>query len=215
MKRISILLCFIMCTLVSLLSQEKLELRLVPTNVSESSEILCFDTQFKNISDKKIKLAGQNYRLFYDALQLKFKGDNLKSLLPEQTYGSVDMNQSLHNIDARGYGNLKFGQNLGFLNYSIRMTEEDEELITLPPYSPWLSTTNICFQATDALGPINIIWAREGLTSGYATAFTEISALDENDMSHPVLIQVYQDFIKLSDGTGVNGPMVLQSTQNH
>ena len=72
MKRISILLCFIMCTLVSLLSQEKLELRLVPTNVSESSEILCFDTQFKNISDKKIKLAGQNYRLFYDALQLKF-----------------------------------------------------------------------------------------------------------------------------------------------
>ena len=125
MKRISILLCFIMCTLVSLRSQEKLELRLVPTNVSESSEILCFDTQFKNISDKKIKLAGQNYRLFYDALQLKFKGDNLKSLLPEQTYGSVDMNQSLHNIDARGYGNLKFGQNLGFLNYSIRMTEED------------------------------------------------------------------------------------------
>ena len=215
MKRIYLLLCIILCAISNILSQAKLELRLVPTNISESADVLCFDTQFKNISDTDINLAGQNYRLFYDALQLKFKPSHLKSLLPSKTYGNIDMNQSLHNIDARGYGNLKFGQNLGFLNYSLRISEDKEEMIILPPFSPWISTTNVCFQASDRLGAVNIVWAREGLTSGYATAYTEISSLDNSEQSQPVLIQVYQDYIKLSDGTGVNDPMVLQSTQNH
>ena len=215
MKRIYLLLCIIICATSKILSQAKLELRLVPTNISESADVLCFDTQFKNISDTDINLAGQNYRFFYDALQLKFKPSHLKSLLPSKTYGNIDMNQSLHNIDARGYGNLKFGQNLGFLNYSLRISEDKEEMITLPPFSPWISTTNVCFQASDRLGAVNIVWAREGLTSGYATAYTEISSLDNSEQSQPVLIQVYQDYIKLSDGTGVNDPMVLQSTQNH
>ncbi|MEE9439775.1 MAG: hypothetical protein V3V14_12290 [Saprospiraceae bacterium] len=215
MKRIITITCIGVCTIFSLFSQEKVEIRLVPTNVNKSADVLCFDTQFKNISNIDIKLAGQNYRLFYDALQLKFVDNDLTSLLVSKTYDKIDLNQSLHNIDARGYGNLKFAQNLGFLNYSVRMTDNQEEIVTLPAFSPWLSTTNICFQATNSQGSLNIVWAREGLTGGYATAYTEISILDEDKVSSPALIQIYQDFIKLSDGTGVNDPMILQSTQNH
>ena len=215
MKRTFLLLSIIVSTTFGLFAQEKLEIRLVPTNVSESADVLCFDTQFKNISDHNIVLADQNYRMFYDALQLKLIDGRMKSFLPKTSYEEIDLNQSLHNIDARGYGDLKFGQNLGFINYTIKMTDEKDDAITLPAFSPWMSTSNLCFQANDVMGPVNIVWAREGLTSGYATAFTEISSFDKNQDNSPVLIQIYQDFIKLSDGTGVNDPMVLQSTQNH
>lgn len=197
-------------------SQEKFEIRLVPTNAGDDPGIVCFDTQFKNTSDQRIELAGQNYRLFYDALQLKYLDDrDVRSYLPASTYDEVDLNQALHNIDARGYGNLLFSQNLGFINYSIRLTEDHSKVVSLPAESGWLSTSNICFQLNDNYGTVSLIWAREGLTDGYATAFTEVSVLDNDELDKPAMIQIYQDYIKLSDGTGVNDPAVLQSTQNH
>lgn len=214
MKTFSVLTAIMLFCVCISTAQEKFEIRLVPTNVSHASDVLCFDTQFKNISDMDVEFAGQNYRLFYDALQLKFQKSAIKSHLPKETYGMIDLNQSLHNIDARGYGNLQFSQNLGFINYSLRTTDDLKKIITLPPHSGWLSTTNICFKATDPLGPMNLIWGRDGLTDGYATAFTEVAVLDENKIDKTAMIQVYQDFIKLSDGTSVNDPMVLQSTKN-
>jgi len=215
MKSINLFVSLILVFSSFLNAQEDFEVRLVPTNNGDNPKVICFDTQFKNISEKDVKLSGQNYRLYYDALQLKFLKPLLQSYLPENSYGNVDINQSLHNIDARGYGNLKFSQNLGFINYSIRSTEDTDKIIVLPSFSGWLSTTNICFQATDPLGPKNIIWARQGLTNGYATAFTELSVLDDNENSYPGIIQIYQDYIKLSEGKAVNDPMVLQTTTNN
>ena len=64
------------------------------------------------------------------------------------------------------------------------------------------------------MGPINLIWGRDGLTDGYATAFMEVALLDENFIDQTAQIQVYQDYIKLSEDTGVNDPSVLQSAEN-
>jgi len=217
MKRAILIIGAILCASMISYTQSKLEIRLVPTNSGNSAEILCFDTQFKNISEETIPLADQNYRLFYDSKRLELEDAKLKSFLPRSSYESLDINQTLHDIDARGYGDLKFSQNLGFINYSIKAldTDQTDNVITLPPNSPWMSTTNICFNTNDVLGPVNIVWARDGLTDGYATAYTEISQYQDEKQTSPVLIQIYHDFVKLSDGTGVNDPMVLQSTQNH
>lgn len=215
MKRIYNSLCLCIVVFSSLLSQDKVEIRLIQTNYGASQDITCFDTQIKNISNNELNLADQNYRIFYDALQLKSIDQKIQCLLPKQTYAEVDLNQSLHNIDARGYGDLKFDQNLGFLNYSIRMNDDHGKITALSPHSSWISTTNICFKTTDPQGPINIVWARKGLTQGYATAYTEISSIKQSTLSHPVEIQVFQDYIRLSDGTEVNNSSILQAAQNH
>ena len=214
MKTIRLFFLLNLVCSVFLFGQDKFEIRLVPTSVGNTSDILCFDTQFKNISNNKVDIGGQNYRIYYDALQLKFNKNATKSYLPEQSYGSIDINQSLHNIDARGYGSLQFGQNLGFINYSLRTTDDVKKIVTLPPNSGWLSTTNVCFLAADPVGPINLIWGRDGLTDGYATAFTEIAVLDDDFIDKSAEIQVYQDFIKLADETGITDPTVLQSAEN-
>ena len=121
MKKITFITFLFLICISQIISQERFEVRLVPTNTHDHPEVACFDTQFKNISSEDVVLGGQNYRLFFDALQLDFlEEEGIKSYLAETTYNEPDLNQSLQNIDARGYGSLQFSENLGFINYSIR-----------------------------------------------------------------------------------------------
>lgn len=214
MKYVFLFIFLCLLALQSISGQEKFEIRFVSTGVGIQSNTLCFDTQYKNISQTAITLGGQNYRIYYDALQLKVSKETIKSLLSQWSYEAVDVNQTFHNIDARGYGDLSFSQNLAFINYSIRTADDLSHTVKLEPNSGWLSTSNVCFVINNSAHPLKLLWAREGLTDGYATAFTEISVIDNYSIDKIAQIQVYQDYNKQINSSDLD-PVLQQSVQNH
>jgi hypothetical protein len=156
---------------VKLLSQ--VSLSLTPT----SAENICYHISIQNLSSKDIKLAGQNYRFYYEALGTKFKEDQLESYLPKE-YNQLAVVQNLVG-DATGYGFLPFEKNLGFVNLATDYHLSSSNPIIIGADGE-VNIAKICFSGE--INNNNIIWANEGLTEGYATAFNELSQLTEDGM---------------------------------
>jgi len=123
-------------------------------------------------------LAGQSYRLFYDASIGSFISGT--SLLPNSNYSSLTVVQDLQNVDASAVGDLSFDDNLGFLNYFIELTDDNIGGINLPLDGSFLPTSQLCFQVTptvlnDPTMCFEAVWARDNLTEGYFDAFVDVN----------------------------------------
>ena len=142
------------------------------STVSNTATI-CFEVQIKSADSNTWELAGQNYRLFYDASKASFISGT--SLLSDK-YQPFNLVQHAQNIDASNVdGPLEFEENLGFLNYSIDLLDLTNTG-TLVFKDTWLSTSQICFELEATEENFSIVWARNGMTDAYATSFVEISS---------------------------------------
>ena len=178
---------------------------------NETSDMDCFDVQVR-LPDHEVVptiLGSQNYRIYYDASTLRFLRDHTVSHLNGHGYTDVRIIQAIHNSNAAGYGNLEFGESLGFINMSISDSGNPEVLLSLS--QAWLSCAEICFEnsASDNLG--NIVFARQGLTDGYATAFTGISIFVDSK-SEEATISNYGDIH--SESTSSSDIMVNNDLRN-
>ena len=165
----------------------------------------CYDITVVNVNDVQVVLAGQNYRLYYDASSALFQSKSLVSYLPSP-YSPLKVVQEAVG-DATGYGNLSFEKNLGFINLAtdLHLTGNSEAII-LEKFGEF-QVASLCF---DNESEIAFYWAKEGATDGYATAFNEIAQLHTNGLLAPVVISEYilpsqNEFVPMAFNLGIEG----------
>lgn len=178
-KKIKLLVCFLcLLGMHQLTAQSEYKIRLTKDNSASDGEA-CYQVAL-NSTQAPWYLAGQNYRLFYDASTLSFQSGT--SLLSD-SYQKFNLVQNEENIDASGLEDcLHYANTLGFLNYSIDLLNTTSESASVPNNNDWLPTTRLCFKQIEGQDKApTITWARPELTSVYARSYIEISEyLDVN-----------------------------------
>ncbi|MFK7983668.1 MAG: GEVED domain-containing protein [Saprospiraceae bacterium] len=178
------------------------ELQLALNNVDCQTNTVCYDVQLRSSDGNNWTLAGQNYRLYYDAALGAYQSGS--SLLGNTDYGNFILNQDLQGINTTGTGSLAFEDSLSFLNYSIDLNNINTGGTTLPTDGSWLTTSQLCFTVTaDLLNtPSNCfeaVWGRMNLTDPYATSFVEISEWVQDGVTQMAAGTVYND-LESADG---------------
>lgn len=168
-------------------------------------KVACFNVQLRNIDGSDWDLAGQNYRLYYDASLAAFQSGT--STLTGD-YQSFTLIQDAQDVDASATGsNLNFEGTLGFLNYTMDLTNVTNGGISLPADSSWVTTSQLCFTLEDTLlnNPstcLEAIWARDTLTAAYATSFVEVSQWIQADSTKMASGVRYND-LDMMEGTSI------------
>ena len=159
----------------------------------------CYDIQLASADAVSLNLAGQNYRLYYDATKLGLKEEMSTSLLPSELYTKLVLKDNFKNINATGAGNLDFDSNLSFFNLGNDIKDELVGGIVLPASGEWVSTARVCFEVLGQTGSSsttdknNIFWARPELTSNYATAYVEVAEWVSPSITRSVKAAIYFD----------------------
>lgn len=166
------------------------DIRFNRSSVNCQTRTVCYDVQLRP-NGPSFNLAGQNYRIYYDGSKASWISGS--SLLPSQYQGfTLVPNGNIQNVDASATnGLLSFDATLSFLNYGMDLNDTQNGGINLPT-GQWTTTSNLCFTVTqDVVDNPNVcveaVWAREALTSQYATAYVEVSKwLSSNNTTNAV-----------------------------
>lgn len=144
-----------------------------------------------NNSDQDVTVAGQNYRLYYNAKSARFT-DNVQSYLPK-SYTKLELVQHFYNQDASGYGKLAFEENLGFINLACDYKLESLNPMVVKPNQEIL-VFSLTFECYD-INAFEVKWAENNITSGYATAFNELAGIVNDSL---VALKINE--LKIEDG---------------
>jgi len=125
-----------------------------------------------NNSSEDIKLAGQNYRLYYDSESSIFDDKSITSNLSE-AYSKIKVVEHFFDIDASGFGPLSFDSHLGFINFHIDFNEIEKDAILIESNGK-LKITEFSFLGDELP---NIVWGQKNITKSYATAFVELAQI--------------------------------------
>lgn len=159
-KKLNGILCFGFC-LVTVLSfgQKTVDIKLDPKRISK--ELSCFDIQLRSPHGEEILLAGQNYRLFYDASKVKVKKESIKSLLDPKAYTPIDVISTELN-------------NIGFLSLSLDGREINDKVEKLSTSGTWHASAYVCFENI-AKKDFDLTWAHKDRTFQFASASVAMS----------------------------------------
>ncbi len=166
----------------------------------------CYLVQVRSADGQTWNLAGQNYRIYYDASTASYINGSVMSLLPDAQYSSPLLTSDQQNVDASSFpGDLPFAETLSFLNYSIDLMNLSNGGINLPSSGDWVTTSSLCFEVPQSAidNPsecINLVWARMGKTDGYATAFVEISQWLATNSTAEAVGSVFDDMDQNDSG---------------
>ena len=143
----------------------------------------CYDISLKTSDNNTVHLAGQNYRLFYDASKLNFTEEASYSHLDPRSYGALD----ILNTETKG---------IGFLSLSIAGRKLTDKSIFLDKENLWTKTLYVCFDRETETG-YDLTWANEGKTGAYATAEVTMSEWVDKDHHQVLDINIFEDFHSL------------------
>ncbi len=179
-----------------LAAQNHYNIRLVPNGASPLGKV-CYDVQLASADAVDLNLAGQNYRIYYDATQLEYDANSSRILLSKEKYTDLIIKDNRQDIDASGAGPLAFDNHLSFLNVGNDLKDELNGGIILPASGEWVSTTNVCFNLVNnsavSASDHSIFWARPELTQSYATAYVEVAEWIAPYKTIPSTAAVYFD----------------------
>ena len=176
---IRILLILILTSSVSLsFGQKQVDLKLTPSGTLSSAQ--CFDVMLRSPHGEEIKLAGQNYRLFYSADKLDFLADKIHNPLDGRTYSKIDL---LHTED----------HSIGFVSISIDGKQLSDKTVVLDRAGTWQKTISVCFDS-QADRPIDLTWANAKKTALYATAEVAFSEWVNADEQQVLILNEVIDF---------------------
>ena len=160
------------------LNAQNYDVRFNRTSVNCQTRQVCYDVQIRPNGATPFYLAGQNWRIYWDATKATFVSGT--SVLPTPLYTPYTQVQLVQNANADATnGPLGFEANFGFLNYFMDLNDTNNGGIVLPA-GVWTSTSNLCFTVAQAVidNPntcIEMVFGRESLTAPYATAYVEVS----------------------------------------
>ena len=175
---------------VSLNSQTDLRLQINQGNQLEDQQ--CVNLSITNWSDDQVNLSSQNYRMYYSADNLKLMEQSLKSSLQEDLY-QLKLVQHVDGVDASGRGSLEFENNLGFINFSIVHTNFKQKGVPITGNA--LEIAQMCFVVNDFEKDIQVVLAREEMTSTYGRAYVELSTHNSENTLGTTSISQYKDLI--------------------
>jgi len=193
MKKYNVLF-LLLCFQIASFAQNHYNVRLQPIEQGNPTK-QCYNLQLATADSKDLVLAGQNYRLYYDASILSYADS--KSLLPEEKYANFQSRNFVGYESAQGMGFLPFEEHLGLLSVSVDLDDIKSGGITLNSQGDWKSTCHVCFdRIADKVADedkASIIWARPELTQEYATAYVEVSEWLGKDITVPAIADQYED----------------------
>lgn len=167
---------------------QKYDIRLKKKNTLSTETSSCYNVQIRSSTDENFKLAGQNYRLFYDATDVSFNATTSHSKLPTPRYTPMVVVQDIQNVNATGFGDLPFMENLSFLNFYMDLNNLKKGGVNVPAYGGWKTTSVICFDHIDpdvSTNGFDAVWGRPGKTDQLATAFVEVSEWKSRTLTVP------------------------------
>lgn len=200
MKKIHLLIGVLIGMFSTNINAQKLyDIRLEPMSLNIPGKV-CYEIQLNSITGQELNLAGQNYRLYYDAALLKFNSDWSLSNLSTDDYTEMTVTEELYDLDATGGGELEYEAHLGFVNFSMDLKNISSGGIILDVIGTRLATAQICFDLLEEGININsgIHWARANLTAGYATAFVEVSEWVNPNKTCPAFASEYHDIDQIN-----------------
>ncbi len=127
----------------------------------------CFDIQLRSPAGHDIDLAGQNYRIFYNANHVSFLEDRISHNLDRETYGKMDV---INTVD----------DNIGFVSLSLDSRVLTDKIVKLDRSGDWAKTLNVCF-SHDKKSSVDLTWAHAEKTSRFATAEIAMSEWVDED----------------------------------
>ncbi|MFT4567841.1 MAG: hypothetical protein ACI9FN_002809 [Saprospiraceae bacterium] len=174
MCRLTITVVSLFILFVSLSANSDVQLRLQPNLYDPASNSVYVNVEIKYDGTGEFVLADQNYRIYYDASSLQFDTKYSNSDLPSDLYSDILIHELLENVPADKVNQLKFDKNLGFLNFSINLSNNFTGGIKIKPSHGWERVAILRFQLAPNQDPADIVWSRNGTTNKYATAFVQI-----------------------------------------
>ena len=184
-------------------SQKTFDVRFALSGVDCVNRTVCYDVQIRSANGTSWGLAGQNYRIFYNSALASYISGT--SLLPTSSYTNYVLVQDVQDANASGVnGPLAFEATLGFLNYYMDLNDVANGGISLPANGNWVTTSNLCFNVDQSVFDdpnicLELVWARDGLTNDYATAFVEVSQWVGANNTTPAVPNFHDD-MDASDG---------------
>ncbi len=178
MKKQKVFLLIILCCLGSLIilnAQSNYDIRLNLNHIDSLNKVAYYDVQLRSTNNTNWGVAGQNYRLFFDASKAIFLQGVSK--LPD-SYQQFNLVQHVQEVDASATnGAIKFAKTLGFLNFAIDLSDVFNGGITLKEDGNWSTTVQLSFKpkGNTTIDCLAAVWGREGKTGDYATSFVEVS----------------------------------------
>ncbi len=140
-------------------AQKEVDIMLKSSVITEQTG--CFDILLRSAHGLDIDIAGQNYRLFYNADKLSFSKDRITYQLDNETYSKIDL---INTED----------DNIGFVSISIDGKALTKDVVNLSRDGTWKQTLNICFDRLNSES-YDITWANAKRTSLFATAEVALS----------------------------------------
>ena len=175
----SALLCLFLTS--NIYAQKSIDLK-ISLHQSEGAKS-CYDLLLKTSDNKEVFLAGQNYRLFYDATKLNFLEEASFSHLDPRSYSALDV----LNTETRG---------IGFLSLSVAGRKLTDKTIFLENDNAWAKTIYICFEQESA-SDFDLTWAIDNKTGAYATAEVTMSEWVDKDHHQVLDINLLEDYHSL------------------
>jgi|GEM_PF-1859196 len=197
MKTLLLLVVLAVCTS-TLCAQRQVDLMLSPSASVEGAR--CFDIQLRSPHGHDIDVAGQNYRLFFNADKLDFIEDMISHDLDPETYSRIDL------ISTED-------QNIGFLSLSIDGKALSDKTITLDRSGTWQKTLNICFDA-GANSEIDLTWANSRKTALFATAEVAMSEWISEERQQVLIPNEIIDYSSLEDQESTTAAIGVQVYPN-
>lgn len=151
----SVLVLFVF---LNLSAQNKVDLRL--QQVSVNADQSCFDIELSSPHKVDIKLAGQNFRIFYDSKRTKLIESSIRTYISDQSYSAPDVINTADN-------------GIGFFSLSLDARVNDQSTIILPIDGSWKKVANACF-ANQGSDRYDLVWANDR-TNQFASAQVALS----------------------------------------
>ncbi len=171
-------------------SASEIELRFAKADYNADKQELYVDVEVQYTNSGQLALAGQNYRFFYSSEVLELDADATTSLLSQENYSDISVDNHKSGVKADKVNQLSFDNDLGFANLSIDLHNLKNGGIVLTDNDGWVTVARLKFDVKEEGAAYDIVWGREGVSDLYATAFVEMgewvsaSKLDKLSISY-------------------------------
>ncbi len=177
----------------NVLAANELEVRFNKASYDENKQELFVDVEVQYTQSGQLVLAGQNYRFFYSSEVLKLDAKATKSLLSEEAYGKVSVDNHKSGIKADQVNQLTFDNDLGFANFSIDLLDQSKGGKKITSADGWVTVARLKFDVKKEGAAYDLVWGRQDVTDLYATAFVEIGEWRSAKKLDKVAITYYGD----------------------
>lgn len=170
------------------IAQNKVDVRL--NQVSLETKQSCYSIDMRSPYGEAIDLAGQNYRVFYDAAKAELIKESIDVKLSEKSYSKVDIINTTQN-------------DIGFLSLSIDGRKHNDQTMTIDHKGNWSEIATVCFDHTSS-DYFDLIWADEK-TENFASATVALSEWVDEENQNVLLANTLINHIVNNDVASVVG----------